>query len=90
MVVALRMQPPRRLTYDGVRPPGMWARHDLVIRRPLLQERPYRLRSRVVDKGRSDRSVFLTYEFDVHDAAGVEVARGRHGVKWFAAEEKAQ
>jgi len=88
MVVALRMQPPRRLTYGGVRPPGMWARHDLVIRRPIFLATPYRARARVVDKGRSGRSIFLTYEFDLFHADGAEVARGRHSVKWFAAEEE--
>ena len=86
MVVALRMRPPRRLPYEGVRPPGMWARHDLLLRRPLLLNTPYWMRERVADKGRAGRTVFLTYEFSVQGGDGEVLAVGRHGVKWIAAD----
>lgn len=86
MTLALRMPAPRELQYDGVRMPGMWAKHDLVLHAPLFQGTTYRMRNRVADKGRSGRTVFLTYEFSVYNAAREELAVGRHTVKWFAAE----
>lgn len=65
----------------------MWAGHALVMRAPLLLGRVYRMSERVVDKGRSGRAVFLTYEFRVTSMNGDELAIGRHKVKWLAAEE---
>lgn len=85
MAVALRMRPPQRLPYEGVRQPGMWARHDLLLRRPLLLGTPYRMHEHVADKGRAGRTIFLTYEFSVQDREGETVAVGRHGIKWIAA-----
>lgn len=73
------------LQIDGVRQPGMWAGHALVMRAPLLLGRVYKMTERVVDKGRSGRAVFLTYEFRVTSTSGEEIAVGRHKVKWLAA-----
>jgi hypothetical protein len=42
------------------------------------------MEERVVDKGRSGRAVFLTYEFRVTSTGGQELAVGRHKVKWLA------
>jgi hypothetical protein len=86
MVVALRMRPPRTFTYGGARQPGMWYKHELLLHRPLPLGVPYRVSNRIADKGRSGRAVFVVYEFCVRDADGAEVALGRHGVKWLAAE----
>ncbi len=83
--VALQQRPPRELRYDGVRQPGMWSAHWLTLRRPPKLATLYSMESRVADKGRSRRTVFLTHEFTVRDAEGAEVAVGRHQVKWFAA-----
>jgi hypothetical protein len=68
---------------EGIREPGMWAQHDLAIEAPLFQDRAYTFREWVADKGRSGRTVFLTYEFEVHEGAR-RVARGRHKAKWLA------
>jgi len=89
MVVALRMRPPQPLPYEGVRQPGMWYKHELRLRRPLLAGTAYRMGNRIADKGRSGRTVFLTYEFTIKDADGTELAVGRHGVKWFGADATA-
>jgi hypothetical protein len=86
MAVALRMRPPRTFTYEGARQPGMWYKHELLLRCPLPLGVPYRVSNRIADKGRSGRAVFVVYEFRVRDADGTEVALGRHGVKWLAAE----
>ena len=58
---------------------GVQYRHDIVIERPLFQERPYVMTSRLVDKGvaRSGRSWFLSTQYEVHDAAGILYATGR-------------
>jgi acyl dehydratase len=84
--VALQATRSRRLEVDGVRPPGMWAEHALALKRPLFQDRSYFMRERIVDKGRSGRALFLTYEFDVVDSAGELLATGRHKLKWLAAD----
>lgn len=84
MDVASRQRPPRRLRYGGIRQPGMWSAHSLTLRRPLKLATPYVMRSRVADKGRSRRTVFLTHEFTVLDGQGTEVALGRLQTKWFA------
>lgn len=84
--IALDISRTRRLTVSGVREPGMWAGHALVMRAPLFLGRVYTMSERVVDKGRSGRAIFLTYEFRVTNGAGEEVAVGRHKVKWLAAE----
>ena len=86
MVIALRMRPPQPLPYEGVRPPGMWSKHELLLREPLMLGTTYRMGERIADKGRSGRAVFLTYEFSVRNMAGEELAVGRHGVKWIAAD----
>ena len=84
--IALDVSRTKRLEIGGVREPGMWAGHALVMRAPLFLGRVYSMSERVVDKGRSGRAVFLTYEFRVTNGAGDEVAVGRHKVKWLAAE----
>ncbi|MBK8560958.1 hypothetical protein [Candidatus Amarobacter glycogenicus] len=89
-VVALHLmrepRQPRPGRMEGIREPGMWAQHDLAIEGPLFQDRTYTVKERVADKGRSGRTVFLTYEFEVFDGAR-RVARGRHKAKWLAAPE---
>ena len=67
----------------GVRGPGMWAMHDLVLHAPLPVDGTYTMNERVVDKGRSGRTLFLTYEFEVTSGGGL-VAQGRHKAKWIA------
>ena len=69
-----------------MRNPGIWSAHWLALRQPMMIDALYRMQVRIVDKGRSGRMVFLTSEFTVRDAAGAELAVGRHQVKWFAAE----
>src|SRR3972149_97692 len=81
-VFALQITRSRTLPVSGVRNPGMWAQHDLVLRRPLLLDEAYVMTERVADKGRSGRTAFLTYEFKVLDASGTQLAIGRHKVKW--------
>ena len=80
-----RPDQPRVPRVTGVRGPGMWAQHDLAIDRPLLPGRPYVITEWVADKGRSGRTIFLTYEFEVAGEGRV-FARGRHKAKWLAAE----
>jgi hypothetical protein len=70
---------------SGVREPGMWAQHDLAIEGPLMLEKEYEIREWVADKGRSGRTVYLTYEFEVLDG-GRRMVRGRHKAKWLAEE----
>jgi hypothetical protein len=79
--LALQVTRSRRLEISGVLNPGMWAEHWLTWDRPLFQERPYRFREFVADKGVSGRTAFLTYEYEVLDSGAV-AARGRHRVKW--------
>jgi hypothetical protein len=82
--IALDVSRSVRLEMTGVRQPGMWAGHALRMRAPLFLGRVYRMEERVVDKGRSGRAVFLTYEFRVTSTGGQELAVGRHKVKWLA------
>jgi len=86
-VVALDLmrQPgqPRTLPVTGVRGPGMWAAHDLMVHAPLLVDRSYTMTERIVDKGRSGRTLFTTYEFEVFAETRL-VAHGRHKAKWLA------
>jgi hypothetical protein len=70
---------------ERIRNPGMWARHALLFRAPLRYGEPYRLEERFADKGISGRARFVDFEFRVRDAAGREVAIGRHKNKWLAA-----
>jgi hypothetical protein len=84
--IALDVSRTVRLEIDGVRQPGMWAGHALVMRAPLMLGRVYKMTEHVVDKGRSGRAVFLTYEFRVTSTGGHELAVGRHKVKWLAAD----
>lgn len=86
-VVALHLMrephQPRTAPLQGVHGPGMWAQHDLAIEGPLFQDRAYTAREKVADKGRSGRTIFLTYEFEVFEGAR-RVAHGRHKAKWLA------
>ena len=86
-VVALHLMrephQPRLAPLQGVHGPGMWAQHDLAMREPLLLDREYTIREKVADKGRSGRTVFLTYEFEIVEGERT-VARGRHKAKWLA------
>lgn len=86
-VVALHLvsgpDQPRLPRVTGVHGPGMWAQHDLAIEAPLLVGSTYTMSERVVDKGRSGRTIYLTYEFEVHDGAR-RLGHGRHKAKWLA------
>ncbi len=86
-VVALRLMreqhQPKTARVTGVHGPGMWAQHDLVIEGPLFLGHSYTMREKVADKGRSGRTVYLTYEFEVLDGDR-RIAHGRHKAKWLA------
>jgi hypothetical protein len=86
-VVALHLMrephQPKLAPLTGVHGPGMWAQHDLAIESPLFVGHPYTVREKVADKGRSGRTIFLTYEFEVLDGSK-KVAHGRHKAKWLA------
>lgn len=88
-VVALHLvrhpDQPRVPRVTGVREPGMWAQHDLAVCAPLFMGREYTITEWVADKGRSGRTAYLTYEFEVSDG-GAPLARGRHKAKWLAGE----
>lgn len=58
---------------------GVQFQHDIVVERPMFQEMPYIMSSRLVDKGvaRSGRSWFSTTQFEVRDSAGILYATGR-------------
>jgi hypothetical protein len=69
----------------GVREPGMWAQHDLAIEGPLFLGHEYTITEKVADKGRSGRTAFLTYEFEIFDGDR-RLVRARHKAKWLADE----
>ena len=58
---------------------SVWFQFDTVVERPMFQEMPYVMSSRLVDKGvaRSGRTWFATTQFEVRDSAGVLYATGR-------------
>ncbi len=89
-VVALHLvshpEQPRVPSVTGVRGPGMWAQHDLAIEGPLFAGREYTITEKVADKGRSGRTAFLTYEFEVFDGDR-RLVRARHKAKWLVDEE---
>ncbi|MGE0601012.1 MAG: hypothetical protein AB7J35_16165 [Dehalococcoidia bacterium] len=86
-VVALHLMrephQPKKAPLQGVHGPGMWAQHDLALSEPIFQDRSYRVLEQVADKGRSGRTVFLTYEFEVFEGDR-RVGHGRHKAKWLA------
>lgn len=73
---------------DEARGPLIWAEHSVVTRRPLFLDEQYRMTSRLADKGRSGRTVFVQTEFAVSDESGAELARGRQKLKRFAVDAK--
>lgn len=79
---------PRVPRVTGVREPGMWAQHDLAMEGPVFLGKEYTIQEWVADKGRSGRTVFLTYEFEVFDGEQ-RLVRGRHKAKWLAATDVA-
>ena len=89
-VVALHLmreeRQPRLARMTGTRGPGMWAQHDLAFEGPVFQDRTYTMTEKVADKGRSGRTIFLTYEFELFEGER-RIARGRHKAKWLAEEE---
>jgi len=89
-VVALHLMrgadQPRLPRMEGTRGPGMWAQHELALEGPVFQGRSYRMTEWVADKGRSGRTIFLAYEFELFDGDR-RIGRGRHKAKWLAAEE---
>ncbi len=84
--LVLRPGQPQPPAVTGVRGPGMWAGHDLVVQAPLPVDASYTMSERIVDKGRSGRTLFLTYEFEVSAGRRV-VAHGRHKARWIAEAE---
>ena len=74
---------PRLEAVTGVHGPGMWAQHDLAVEAALFMGSSYSMTERVVDKGRSGRTIYLTYEFEVHEGTR-RLAHGRHKAKWLA------
>lgn len=79
---------PRLPRTTGVREPGMWAQHDIAVSGPLFMGREYSIEEWVADKGRSGRTIFLTYEFTISEG-GRLLAHGRHKAKWLAEAEPA-
>jgi len=57
----------------------VWFQFDIVLERPMFQEVPYVMSSRLIDKGvaRSGRTWFATTQFEVHDGDAVLYATGR-------------
>jgi hypothetical protein len=88
-VVALHLMrephQPRLPAPLGTRGPGMWAQHDLVLEGPVFQGRSYTMNEKLADKGRSGRTIFVTYEFELFDGAR-RIGHGRHKAKWLADE----
>jgi acyl-CoA hydrolase len=55
----------------------MYAGLDLIVYRPVFIDHAYRIEGRVVEKGRSSKSVFVVRECDIDNRDGVRVARAR-------------
>lgn len=86
MRLALQLSRESLSLAEGVRNPGMWAEHSLVMAQPIFLGDTFRMTSRLADKGRSSRTLFVEYEFEVFDANNERRAVGRQKVKWFAAD----
>ena len=58
---------------------GVWFQFDIVVERPMFQELPSGMSSRLIDKGvaRAGRTGFATTEFEVRDSAAILYATGR-------------
>ena len=69
----------------GVKPPGINADFQIVMERPVLVGQPYRVKTRLADKGVSRRCWFRSVEFEIVDRDRRRCARGRQNVKWFIA-----
>lgn len=82
--IALQTMRGTRLPLPGKKGPGIWARHHLSINEPLRYEETYRFSQWLVDKGRSARTLFVEYEFEVARGGDVLVL-GSHRGKWLAA-----
>jgi hypothetical protein len=61
----------------------MYAGFDLVVYGPLFTDRTYRFHPRLVEKGRSERSVFFSYEYGIDDESGQRVAVARAKTRHF-------
>lgn len=70
---------------EAVVSPLIWAEHAVHFEHPLFLDVPYRMAQQFVDKGRSERTGYVTQEFTVRDSAGVLFATGRHKLKWLMA-----
>ena len=81
MGVALRMMDWKQVPLTGIRPPGMWAEHSLMVKRPLGYG-TWHLSEFLVAKGRSGRANFVDCEFSIRDTSGNEVAVGRQKNKF--------
>jgi acyl dehydratase len=62
---------------NEARPLWMYAGLDLIVYRPVFIDHAYRIEGRVVEKGRSSKSVFVVRECDIDNRDGVRVARAR-------------
>ena len=79
--IALQTMVGTRVPLTGAKGPGIWARHQLAICRPLRYDTPYTFSQHVVGKGSTARTLFVEYEFEVTDADGPLVI-GRHQGKF--------
>ena len=79
--IALQTMVGTRVPLTGAKGPGIWARHQLAICRPLRYDTPYTFSQHVVGKGSTARTLFVEYEFEVTDADG-QLVIGRHQGKF--------
>lgn len=79
--IALQTMRGTRLPLPGKKGSGIWARHHISLREPLRYDQSYRFTQWLVDKGRSGRTLFVEYEFEVARGNDVIVLGGHRG-KW--------
>ncbi|MEX0941487.1 MAG: MaoC family dehydratase [Pseudomonadales bacterium] len=81
MGVALRMMDWKLIPLTDIQPPGMWAEHALIVKRPLGYG-TWHLSEYLAAKGRSGRANFVDCAFSIRDESGEEVAVGRQKNKF--------
>ncbi len=79
--IALHTMVGTRVPLTGAKGPGIWARHQLAICRPLRYDTPYTFNQHVVGKGSTERTYFVEYAFELTDDQGPLVV-GRHRGKF--------
>lgn len=87
--LALHTMRGTRVPLTGAKGPGIWARHQVLVREPLHYDQPYRFAQRVVGKGIGTRSFFVEYEFELRDGDRA-VLLGRHRGKFLQAAAQAK